>query len=168
MPRFLFAAAALAAAALTTGCASTPSFAPAGSTNTATITGQSIRETILSARWKYFALDAVDSKRVSRMFLEDTHRTVVTVEAGQRRLVVSGAFNDGFGGPGPREATMLLVADIEAGKSYRLNGEVRDNLIVTWLEDAETQQKASAEASGRYVSIRSNPQFVPIFIPAAR
>lgn len=152
-----------------TGCANNPSFAPQGSKNTATIAGQNTYASILNAVWKNFSVEAVDGKRVNHGFMVDHHRTVVTVEAGEHRFVINGSFNDGLGGPGPREAYIVLTANIEAGKAYRLNGEPRDNLMVTWLENAETGEKLSAEASQPYTSLRgSGGGMVPIFIPKAR
>lgn len=154
--RFIFS---LAFALLFAGCANNPSLAPQGSTNTATITGQEIAKSWY--RWRVFALEAIDEKQVNHSFLTRDCRTVTTVEAGLHRLLINGSFNDLQGGT-PKKANIVLTADIQPGKAYRLNGEARDNLLVTWLENPDTGEKLSSESSAPYMAARGP---APIYIP---
>jgi hypothetical protein len=145
------------------GCASTVTFSSRTSPELATVVGQMDREGAFN--WRAFVLVAVDDKPVSHGFLSDTRDTVVRVEAGEHRFVVQAGFNTGFGGPGPYEAIVLLMASVEKGKTYRVNGAVRDNLYFVWLEDPTTGARVSQEASAPYSVSSSRDTYIPIYIP---
>ena len=145
------------------GCASTVTFSSRTSPELATVVGQMDRsEGVFN--WRDFVLVAVDDKPVSHGFLSDTRDTVVRVEAGEHRFVVEAGFNTGFGGSGPYEAIVLLTASVEKGKTYRVNGAVRDNLYFVWLEDPTTGARVSQEASAPY-SMSTRDTYIPIYIP---
>jgi hypothetical protein len=150
-----------------TGCASTVTLDSAPDSTLATIVGQ-IDRTDGMANWRSFVLVSVDGKPVTHGFMSDQRDTVVKVASGQHRIVVQAGFNTGFGSSGPWEAIVLLPVDVEAGKEYRINGAVRDDLYFVWLEDAQSKAKASAEASAPYGVNRPTSTYVPIFIPVRR
>jgi len=131
----------------------------------ATVIGHEERETPYT--WQSFIPVMVDSKAVKHSFFANHVDTVVNVDPGARRFVVRAAFNAGIGSGGIREAIVLLVAQIEAGKSYRLNGRVRDNQMVVWLEDLATGTRVTEESAANWTSVASQ-SYTPIFIPARK
>lgn len=139
---------------------------PAPEPDLATVLGQIDRSRGVF-NWRSFSIQAVDNNPVSHGFMSDPRDTVVKVAAGERRFVIQAAFNTGFGHGGPWETILLLVARVEAGKSYRITGEPRDHLLVVWLEDASTGEKVSAEAHAPYRRMAVDGG-APIFIPVPR
>lgn len=147
---------------LISGC-STTSFVKEGDPAAASLQNQMAREGAFT--WRLFLLRAVDSKPVSYPFMNDGRDSEIRIPAGTRRLVVEASFNTGFGGAGPQQALVLLVADVEAGRTYRLFGEPRDNTFVVWLEDPKTKAKLSNEGVAPYGRTPSTT-YMPIIIPA--
>jgi hypothetical protein len=157
----------LLAVLIVAGCASTISMSPAPERDLATVVGQMDRSQG-HFNWRKFVVMAVDSKQVNHGFMEDGRDTVLKLPAGERRFVIQARFNTGVGGPGPREAIVLLTAIVEAGKTYRVTGEVRDNLYFVWLEDPSSGTKMSEATSAPYRSASEGVGAAPIFIPVPR
>jgi len=151
---------------VTTGCATSITLASAPASQTGTIVNQMDRSRG-TFDWRLFILRAVDSKPVNYSFMSDGRDDTIQVDAGERRLVVNAGFNAGLNSGGPRDAFVLLTVSIEPGRTYLLNGDVRDNLYYVWLEDVKSRQRASPEFSAPY---RLTPQQVssPIFIPVPK
>lgn len=149
------------------GCASTVTLGPAQNGGHAIILGQ-IDRSRGALSWRSYSLLTVDNEPVKHAPLSDRYDTVVHLSPGNHRLVVQAAFNGGYGSGGPWDAIVLLKASVEAGRTYRLNGDVRDNLYVVWLEDSLSNAKVSDEAASTFTSSRSGGTVVPIFIPSRR
>ncbi len=138
-------------ATLLAACSSVDRAGPAatgGPSKGTTLVGHEDRETPYT--WQSFIPMAVDGRAVKHSFFSNQVNTVVNVEPGVRRIVVRAAFNAGMGSGGIREATVLLVSPVEAGKAYRLNGKVLDKQMVVWLEDVGTGQRLAEEGAGNW------------------
>jgi hypothetical protein len=147
-------------------CATVTSPTPGTANPIATVVGQMDRHGGMFT-WRSFVPLAVDNKPVSRSFWADAHDAVVQVEPGVRRITLRATFNRGLGSGGPWEAIAVLQTTVEAGKTYRLNGEVRDNQFVVWLEDIKSGVRLAEEGSAPWGSVAQG-QSIPIFIPVRK
>ena|SRR5665213_51217 len=146
------------------GCAPTVMINVSKDSQVATITGQQVIHLLEPIKGRTFILEDVDGNSINHGIWSGPHETVVKVTPGERRLVIRAQFNTGMGNP-LREAIIPLVASVEAGKRYRINGVVKEDRYVVWLEDESTGIKTSGEASATYVHAQNQPGFVPIFVP---
>lgn len=155
----------LLVACLLTGCATTVNLTQS-TAGSAMVVNQMDRSRGFS-NWRLYLLKAVDDVPVTYPFMSDGRDDTVKVDAGARRFVVKARFNTESFSNGPWGAIIHLPATVEAGLTYVINGEVRDDKCVVWLEDAQSRQKVSPEASSTYFVDRSQ-SVTPIFIPVPR
>jgi hypothetical protein len=104
----------------------------------------------LCPRW--FAIQKVDGRELDPRFREiaGLEGPEIKVAPGEREFVIRG--RDACNMEIRIAQAVNLKANVEAGKNYKMNGVIRDNLFYVWLEDAKTKMKASSEASGPYTT----------------
>jgi len=149
------------------GCAATTTIEPADNSDLsdrALVNGQMDRDASY-ASWRSYSLVLVDDQPVRRGFMSSPHDSSASLPEGPHRFVVEASFNTGFGSGGPWGAIVPLRATVKAGQTYRINGIVRDNLFVVWLEDVATGAKVSEESSAAYARNAVNRGMVPIVVP---
>lgn len=156
--------AAIFFAGLLSACATVDTTGSKNPATAATVVGQMDRHGGVSV-WRSFIPLSVDSRAVKHGFWGDPQDTVVHVEPGTRRITLRAAFNTGFGSDGPWESIVLLTTPVEAGKAYRINGEVRDNTFVVWLEDTKSGTRLREEGVGTWSRLAPSPTMIPVFIP---
>lgn len=96
--------------------------------------------------------------------MSDPHNTVVHITPGAHQLVVFVEFNTGLGGSGIFQSVINLSCQLEAGRTYRLNGTVRGAEYVAWIEEATTNSRTGPEATAPYMP-QAKRGYTPIFIP---
>lgn len=146
------------------GCATTVNPTKVDPANSAGIVNQMDRSRGFF-NWRLFILQAADSVPVVYALMSDGRDDTVLVREGTRRLVVRASFSTQYG-VGPWEAIVFLTATVKSGRTYLINGEVRDNLYFVWLEDPQSHEKISAEGSAPYQPGRRDS--APIFVPLPR
>lgn len=102
------------------------------------------------ATWTYFVVEAIDEKTVSFFQTGTAHQFKLT--PGPHKILATAVFNTGWGGLCPCESRLVVTANFQSGRTYRLNGEIKDNRMLVWIEDAATSQRVSDIASEAYVS----------------
>jgi hypothetical protein len=126
------------------------------SANAAVLVGKSDRRNL--SNWTFFVIEAIDGQSVS--FFKSGAIYEHTLTPGIHKILVRGSFNTGWGRACPCESRLVLVADFAAGQRYRVNGEVRDNRMVAWIENATTSQPVSNVAEEPYVTSPKDTGYV--------
>jgi hypothetical protein len=112
------------------------------------------------AKWTYFVVETIDGRSIA--FMKSGAAYDYSVAAGLHKVMVKGSFNTGWGGSCPCESRLVLNAEFVPGQSYRINGEVRDNRMVAWIENATTSERVSEIAEEPYVTSPKDTGYVVI------
>lgn len=109
-----------------------------------------------------FSVQAIDERNIPFSRRGTSYKFNLT--PGKHKILVDGSFNTGWGSDCPCEARLVVSADFKAGSAYRLNGKVKDNRILAWIEEVTTSKRVSAVAEEPYVRSPRDTVY-PVFIP---
>jgi uncharacterized protein YceK len=149
---------------LLSGCAATKNSyiePKATEKNTATIVSSFTRNSL--ADWAGYNIATIDDKSVSYGIM-DRDWVTFHITSGAHKLVVAAEFNTGFGGACPCSAFSEVSFNAEAGKNYKLVGEIKGVTVKFWVVDKDTNAIISEVATSAYGSSQRT-NFVPIYIP---
>ncbi len=109
-----------------------------------------------------FSVMAIDEQNIP--FLKRGTAYKFNLSPGTHKILIDGGFNTGWSQDCPCEARLVVTADFKADRTYILNGEVRDNRMVAWVEDADTLKRVSKIDEEPYVRSPRDTSY-PVFIP---
>lgn len=146
------------------GCTTTNGYKdPDGtSASLATLHGTMNMENLVN--FTAFSVQAIDEKNIP--FTRRGTAYSFKVSPGTHKILVDGGFNTGWGSDCPCEARLVVIADFQAGRSYRLKGRVKDNRMLAWVEDESTGQRVSQIAEEPYVR-SPRDTYYPIIVPVS-
>jgi hypothetical protein len=116
-------------------------------------------------KWERYRLMALDGTFIREPFFVAGVKAKAKVSPGLHRAVVSAQFERSYSSGGPFEAIIMVPFEAKEGVAYRISGQVSDNKIDVWIEDADSGTRVSEIASGEYRA-GSKQNTVPVFIPA--
>lgn len=103
---------------------------------------------------------AVDGRQLTYRLLNE----VVETPPGVRKIAARGSFGMGALGE-TMTAIVEFDADLQPGRSYAINGEIRDDTLAAWLVDAKSGERLPHEGLAEWGPAPRNVT-VPILLPA--
>ncbi len=114
------------------------------------------------AHFTAVSVQAIDEKNIP--FMRRGTAFSFKLSPGTHKILVDGSFNNGWGPDCPCEARLVVNANFQAGRSYRLRGRVKDNRMLAWVEDEATGKRVSGVAEEPYVR-SPRDTYYPVFVP---
>ena len=140
-------------------CASGPSYQePDGDkVSLATLQGSKVGEGI-STQWAHFSPTKIDGQKPSYKMENVIYRKHL-LAPGTHEISVHANYNVGFLKGCPCSAETVLTAEFEAGKSYKIDGNVNRDAVDFWIKDIESNQKISPVVT---VRSKATPQVISV------
>ena len=118
------------------------------------------------ANWAKYVVEAVNDKPVNYAASLTIESKEIVIPSGNQNIVLTGNFNQIFGGAGPFIARGDLNMNFKPGMDYQANGRVQGSKLLLWIEDTKTENPVSAVLQIPYQSMPRN-YVTPIFIPVS-
>ena len=122
------------------GCTTANSYTPPSGDDAAvaTIRGHHVRNGLFD--WEAYRIESIDNGYISYIF-SDPDNYKIRVTPTQHIFVVFTEFNRDLWGSCPCQAIIQIVASLDAGSKYKLNGKIDGVLVQVWIEHEETGQR---------------------------